>query len=76
MRNGTKTLKYNVRTQAVTSLGHQGARRVFCEGAKFFKLCPIVLNYVQHIFLRGAKNSVGAAAYLCEDHVATCIPRL
>ena len=34
----------------VTSLGHRAGRRVFWEGPKFFKLCPIVLNYVQHIF--------------------------
>jgi len=28
----------------VTSLEHQGGQRVFWEGPKFFKLCPIVLN--------------------------------
>ena len=32
-----------------------GRRRVFSEGPKFFELCPIVLNYVQNIFTRGAK---------------------
>jgi len=41
----------------VTSLGHQEGRRVFREGPKFFELCKIFLNYVQHIFSRGgAKN--------------------
>ena len=43
----------------VTSLGHQGGRRVFWEGRNFFKLCPIVFNYAQHIFPGGAKNFVG-----------------
>jgi len=40
----------------VTSLGHQEGRRVFREGPKFFELCPIVLNYVQHIFPGRANN--------------------
>ena len=48
----------------VTSLGHQDGRRVFREGPKFFELCPIVLNYVQHIFPRGAKNFLGGFAPL------------
>jgi len=39
----------------VTSLGHQGWRRVLWEGPNFFKLCPIILNYVQHIFPGGRK---------------------
>ena len=34
----------------VTSWGHQEGRRVFWEGAKFFKLGPIVSNYIQQIF--------------------------
>jgi len=34
----------------VTSLGHQGGRRVFWEESRIFKLCPIILNFVQHIF--------------------------
>jgi len=34
----------------VTSLGHQGVRRVSLERPKIFELCPIVLNFVQHIF--------------------------
>jgi len=37
-------------SRPVTSLGHQVGRRVFWKGPKFFKLCPILLNYVQHIF--------------------------
>jgi len=45
--------------QAVISLGNQRRRRVFREGPKFFKLCPVVLNYVQHIFTRWAKNFLG-----------------
>jgi len=39
----------------VTSRGHQEGRRVFREGPKYFELCPIVLNYVRHIFPGGAK---------------------
>jgi len=35
-----------VRSRPITSLGHQRKRRVFWEGPKFFKLCPIVSNYV------------------------------
>ena len=34
--------------QARNQLGTSGGR-VFWEGPKFFKLCPVVLNYVQHI---------------------------
>ena len=49
-------------TKPVTSLGHQGRRRVFWEGPKFFKLCPIVFNYAHHIFSRGTKNFVGRLA--------------
>jgi len=37
----------------ITSLGHQEGRRVFWEGPKLFKLCPMVLNYVQLIFTGG-----------------------
>jgi len=41
-----------------TSLGHQEGRRVFREGPKFFELCQIFLNYVQHIFTaKGEKFS-------------------
>jgi len=36
----------------ITSFGHQGGRRVSCEGTTF-------LNYVLHIFARGAKNLAG-----------------
>ena len=39
----------------VTRLGHQGERRVFSEGCKFFKQCPVFLNYVQHIIPGGQK---------------------
>ena len=34
-------------------------RRVFWEWPNFFKLCPILSNYVQHIFPVVAKNFVG-----------------
>jgi len=39
----------------VTSLGHQEGRRLFREGPKFFELCPMFSNCVQHIFPGGAK---------------------
>jgi len=39
----------------VTSLGHQGGQ--------FFKLCPIVLNYVQHIFPGGAGEKFSNAPH-------------
>jgi len=39
----------------VTSLRHQEGRRVFREGPKFFKLCPILLKCVQHTFPGGRK---------------------
>jgi len=44
------------RFSPVTSLGHQEGRRVFREGPKIFELCPIFLNYVQHIFPRGGRG--------------------
>jgi len=40
----------------VTSLGHQEGRRVFSEGPKIFELCPIVSNYIQHIFPWGREK--------------------
>ena len=41
----------------LNQLGSPGVRRVFWSGAKFFKLCAVVLNYVQHIFPRDASPS-------------------
>jgi len=46
-------------TRPVTSLGHQGWRRVFWEGPKFFKLCPIVCNCAQQNFPWRAKSFAG-----------------
>ena len=34
----------------------------FLSGAQFFKLCPIVFNYAQHIFSGGVKSFVGEAS--------------
>ena len=51
-----------VGTRSVTSLGHQEGRRVFWERPKFFELCPIFSNYIQHIFPGGAKNFLGGAS--------------
>ena len=44
-----------VSSRPVTSLGHQEGRRVFREWPKIFELCPIFLNYAQHIFPGGRK---------------------
>jgi len=46
----------------VTSLGHQEGRRVFWEGPKIFKLCPIVSNYIQHVFPGGRTFFLGCFA--------------
>jgi len=47
------------RIQARNQIGSPGGRRVFCKGTKFFKLFPMILNYVQHIFTGGSKIFVG-----------------
>ena len=53
----------------VTSLGHQEGRRVFREGPEFFELCPIFLNYVQHIFPEGVKILLGGQRPPCDPLV-------
>jgi len=62
----------NARTRPVTSLGHQEGRRVFREGPTFFELCPIFLNYVQHIFPGGAKIFLGGFAPPAPPLVGAC----
>ena len=64
----------------VTSLRHQEGREVFREGPKFFELCPIFLNDVQHIFPGGAKNFLGGLGspgyepgWVINDEVYTAI---
>ena len=42
--------------QARNHLGILGGAKSFWEGPKFFELCPVVLNYVQHIVPRGRQN--------------------
>jgi len=46
----------NVSFRHLTSLGHQGVRRVFLEGPNFFEQYPVVLNFVQHVFPGEKKN--------------------
>jgi len=46
----------------VTNFGHQEEESVFREGLKFFELCPVLLNYVEHIFPVGAKIFLGSFA--------------
>jgi len=40
---------------ARNQLGTPGGVKSFLRGPNFLKLCPIVLKYVQHSFLRGKK---------------------
>ena len=40
----------NLHSQARKQLGTLGGAKNFLRGAQIFKLCPIVLNYLQHIF--------------------------
>jgi len=46
---------FSIMTRPATSLGHQGGWRVFWEWRRFFKLCPILSNDVQHILPGGRK---------------------
>jgi len=48
--------------QARNQLGTPVGRRFFWEGTKFFKLCSIILSYVQNIFSKRAKHFVGRAS--------------
>ena len=45
--------------QARNQPGTPGGAKSFLRGAQIFVLCPIVLNYVQHIFPGVAKNFLG-----------------
>jgi len=54
----SKRIKWYV-CRLVTRLGRQVGRRLFWVGPKFFKLCPIFLNYLQHIFPGGRTNIGG-----------------
>jgi len=47
---------YQNKGRPVTSLGHQGSEEFSERGPDFFKLCPTVLEYVQHIFPGGGQN--------------------
>jgi len=51
--------------QARNQLGTPGGAKSFLRGAQIFEVCPILLNYVQHIFpgddtnfLQGANSSL------------------
>jgi len=55
-----------VPTRPVTSLGHQGGEK-FSEWPNTFKLCQIVLNYVQHIFPGGGEK-------FCWGLIPSCAP--
>ena len=52
------------RNQARSQLRTAGGEKSFLRGPKFFKLCPMVLNNVQHIFPGGVKNSAGVLCLL------------
>ena len=51
--------------QACNQLGTPGGAKSFLGGAKFFELCPVVLNDVQHIFPGGSKIFLGGFWPLC-----------
>ena len=42
--------------QARNQFGTPGGAKSFLRGAQIFELCPIVLNYLQHIFPGGRKS--------------------
>jgi len=42
--------------QARHQLGTPGGAKSFLRGAQNLKLCPIVSNYIQHIFPGGGEN--------------------
>jgi len=46
----------NILNQARNQLGTPGWAKSFLRGAEIFKLCPIISNYVQHIFQGGRKK--------------------
>jgi len=48
--------------QARNQLGTPGAAKSFLRGAHIFKLCPLLLNYFQHIFPGWTKKIVGVLA--------------
>jgi len=50
----------------VTRLTHQGGAKSFLRGGpKFYKLCPIVVTYVQNIFPGGRKIYREVSPPLC-----------
>jgi len=49
----TLLLNCSKHRQALTRLGHQGWRRVYWEGRKFFKLCQTHFSSEGQIFFRG-----------------------
>jgi len=56
----TLTMAVQPRNQLVAPWGAKS----FLKGGQFFKLCPIVLKYVQHILPGGEKFSRGASPSL------------
>ena len=55
-------MSLTTRKQAHNQLGTPGGRRVFWEWRIFFKLRPILSNYVQHIFSEEVKIFLGEAS--------------
>jgi len=47
--------------QARNQLGSPGVAKSFLRAAHYFKLCPIVFYYAQHIVSGGEKNFAGNA---------------
>jgi len=61
--------------QARNQLGTLGWQKCFLRGAQVFKLCPIVLNYVQQIFPVRAKLPCAPAPYLRACLTQVCISK-
>jgi len=53
---------FKFENQARNKLGTPEGAKSFLKGAQNFKLCPIALNHVQHIFPGGTKFFLGGAS--------------
>jgi len=51
----SQTFRYATEQQAHNQLGTLEGAKGFLRGAQIFERCPTVLEYVQHIFIRGCK---------------------
>ena len=61
-QKGRRKTKRLLDFYARKQLGTPGGEKSFLRGGQFFKLCPIVPKYVQHIFPVGTKIFLGDAS--------------